>query len=70
VPVILLIVLLVSMAITALYWTVSASPTGRCGIFWLVPMLSAIGMSFILTNFSQGARASNRCRSSPALYAA
>src|SRR5580692_429645 len=58
VPVILLIVLLVSMAITALYgWTVERiayRPLRHS--FRLAPMLSAIGMSFVLSNFSQGAR--------------
>src|SRR6266446_3389194 len=55
VPVILLIVLLVSMAITALYgWTVERiayRPLRHS--FRLAPMLSAIGMSFVLTNYSQ-----------------
>jgi branched-chain amino acid transport system permease protein len=55
VPVILLIVLLVSMAITALYgWTVERiayRPLRHS--FRLAPMLSAIGMSFVLSNFSQ-----------------
>src|SRR3979409_1861148 len=58
VPVILLIVLLVSMAITALYgWPVEriASRPLRHS-FRLAPMLSAIGMSFVLTNFSQVAQ--------------
>ena len=58
VPVILLIVLLVSMAITALYgWTVERiayRPLRHS--FRLAPMLSAIGMSFVLTNFSQVAQ--------------
>ena len=58
VPVILLIVLLVSMAITALYgWTIERiayRPLRHS--FRLAPMLSAIGMSFILTNFSQVAQ--------------
>src|SRR5260370_294336 len=58
VPVILLIVLLVSMAITALYgWTVERiayRPLRHS--FRLAPMLSAIGMSFVLTNYSQIAR--------------
>src|SRR5437764_2019173 len=61
VPVILLIVLLVSMAITALYgWTVERiayRPLRHS--FRLAPMLSAIGMSFVLTNYlqvAQGAR--------------
>jgi ABC-type branched-subunit amino acid transport system permease subunit len=52
VPVILLLVLLVSMAITALYgWTVERiayRPLRHS--FRLAPMLSAIGMSFVLTN--------------------
>ena len=55
VPVILLVVLLVSMAITALYgWTVERiayRPLRHS--FRLAPMLSAIGMSFVLTNYSQ-----------------
>src|ERR1700752_1456295 len=55
VPVILLIVLLVSMAITALYgWTVERiayRPLRHS--FRLAPMLSAIGMSFVLSNYSQ-----------------
>ncbi|MGO3929824.1 branched-chain amino acid ABC transporter permease LivH [Rhodopseudomonas pseudopalustris] len=61
VPVILLVVLLVSMAVTALYgWTVERiayRPLRQS--FRLAPMLSAIGMSFVLMNFaqvSQGAR--------------
>jgi branched-chain amino acid transport system permease protein len=61
VPVILLLVLLVSMAVTALYgWTVERiayRPLRQS--FRLAPMLSAIGMSFVLSNFaqvSQGAR--------------
>ncbi len=55
VPVILLIVLLVSMVITSLYgWTVERiayRPLRHS--FRLAPMLSAIGMSFILGNFAQ-----------------
>ena len=55
VPVILLIVLLVAMVITALYgWTVERiayRPLRHS--FRLAPMLSAIGMSFVLTNYSQ-----------------
>src|SRR3982074_2184781 len=55
VPLILLIVLLVSMVITALYgWTVERiayRPLRHS--FRLAPMLSAIGMSFILINYSQ-----------------
>ena len=58
VPVILLLVLLVSMAITALYgWTVERiayRPLRHS--FRLAPMLSAIGMSFVLTNYSQVAQ--------------
>src|SRR5438552_10354374 len=61
VPVILLIVLLVSMAFTALYgWTVERiayRPPRRS--FRLAALLSAIGMSFVLINYSriaQGAR--------------
>jgi branched-chain amino acid transport system permease protein len=55
VPVILLLVLLVSMAITALYgWTIERiayRPLRHS--FRLAPMLSAIGMSFVLINYSQ-----------------
>ena len=55
IPLILLIVLLVSMVITALYgWTIERiayRPLRHS--FRLAPMLSAIGMSFVLTNFSQ-----------------
>ncbi|MBR1222860.1 branched-chain amino acid ABC transporter permease LivH [Bradyrhizobium sp. U87765 SZCCT0131] len=61
VPVILLLVLVVSMAVTALYgWTVERiayRPLRHS--FRLAPMLSAIGMSFVLSNYaqvSQGAR--------------
>ena len=61
VPVILLLVLLVAMAVTSLYgWTVERiayRPLRQS--FRLAPMLSAIGMSFVLSNFaqvSQGAR--------------
>jgi branched-chain amino acid transport system permease protein len=58
IPLILLVVLLVSMAITALYgWTVERiayRPLRHS--FRLAPMLSAIGMSFVLTNFSQVAQ--------------
>ena len=57
-PVILLLVLLVSMAVTALYgWTVERiayRPLRHS--FRLAPMLSAIGMSFVLSNFSQVAQ--------------
>src|SRR5258705_7534749 len=57
VPVILLIVLLVSMPITALYgWAVeliALSPLRDS--FLLVAMLSAIGMSVLLPNYSQRA---------------
>src|SRR5580692_9176548 len=52
--VVLVIVLLVSMAITALYgWTVERiayRPLRHS--FRLAPMLSAIGMSFVLSNYS------------------
>src|SRR5258705_6305651 len=55
VPVILLIVLLVSMAITALYgWTVERiayRPLRHS--FRLAPMLSAIGLSLVLAEYSQ-----------------
>src|ERR1700761_6075337 len=57
-PLILLVVLLVSMAITALYgWTVERiayRPLRHS--FRLARMLSAIGMSFVLINFSQVAQ--------------
>src|ERR1700683_1399635 len=61
VPVILLIVLLVSMAITALYgWTVERIAYRPLrGSFRLAPLISAIGMSIVLQNYvqiSQGAR--------------
>ncbi len=55
VPLILLLVLLVAMATTALYgWTVERiayRPLRHS--FRLAPMLSAIGMSFVLGNFAQ-----------------
>src|SRR5215216_6883608 len=55
IPLILLIVLLVSMAITALYgWTVERiayRPLRHS--FRLAPLISAIGMSIILQNFVQ-----------------
>src|ERR1700721_2090035 len=61
-PLMLLLLLLVAMAITALYgWTVERiayRPLRHS--FRLAPMLSAIGMSFVLSNYSQvaqGARA-------------
>ena len=61
IPLILLVVLLVSMAITALYgWTVERiayRPLRHS--FRLAPLISAIGMSIILQNFvqvAQGAR--------------
>src|SRR5436189_5872628 len=58
VPLILLVVLLVAMATTALYgWTVERiayRPLRHS--FRLAPMLSAIGMSFVLTNYSQVAQ--------------
>src|SRR3984885_15131184 len=58
VPVILLIVLLVSMAITALYGWTGERIAYRAlrHSFRLAPMLSAIGMSFVLSNFSQVAQ--------------
>ena len=58
IPVILLIVLLVSMVITALYgWTVERIAYRPLrNSFRLAPMLSAIGMSFVLSNFSQVAQ--------------
>ena len=55
VPLILLIMLVVSMAITAVYgWAVERiayRPLRQS--FRLAPLLSAIGMSFVLSNFSQ-----------------
>src|ERR1700691_879077 len=58
IPLALLIVLLVSMALTALYgWTVERiayRPLRHS--FRLAPMLSAIGMSFVLSNYSQVAQ--------------
>ena len=55
---ILLLVLLVAMAMTALYgWTVERiayRPLRQS--FRLAPMLSAIGMSFVLTNYAQVAQ--------------
>src|SRR5215218_10799081 len=58
VPVVLLLVLIVAMVTTALYgWTVERiayRPLRHS--FRLAPMLSAIGMSFVLTNYSQVAQ--------------
>ena len=58
IPVILLLVLLVAMAITALYgWTIERiayRPLRQS--FRLAPMLSAIGMSFVLSNYAQVAQ--------------
>ncbi|OJU29525.1 MAG: branched-chain amino acid ABC transporter permease LivH [Nitrobacter sp. 62-13] len=58
VPLILLVVLLVSMAVTAVYgWVVERiayRPLRHS--FRLAPLLSAIGMSFVLSNFSQVAQ--------------
>src|SRR5258708_20006691 len=56
VPVILLIVLLVSMAVTALYgWPVKRTAYRPLRYsFRLAPILSAIGISFVLINYSQG----------------
>jgi branched-chain amino acid transport system permease protein len=55
VPLILLVILLVSMAVTAVYgWVVERlayRPLRQS--FRLAPLLSAIGMSFVLFNFSQ-----------------
>lgn len=55
VPLILLVMLLVSMAVTAVYgWVVERiayRPLRQS--FRLAPLLSAIGMSFVLSNFSQ-----------------
>jgi branched-chain amino acid transport system permease protein len=55
VPLILLVMLLVSMAVTAVYgWVVERlayRPLRQS--FRLAPLLSAIGMSFVLFNFSQ-----------------
>src|ERR1700741_4007926 len=59
IPLALFIVLLIAMALTALYgWTVERiayRPLRHS--FRLAPMLSAIGMSFVLSDFSQGAQA-------------
>jgi len=69
IPVILLLVLLVAMAITALYgWTVERiayRPLRQS--FRLAPMLSAIGMSFVLSNFAQVARARVQGRCPPGI---
>src|SRR5208282_3239650 len=58
IPLALFLVLLVSMATTALYgWTVERiayRPLRHS--FRLAPMLSAIGMSFVLSNYSQVAQ--------------
>ena len=58
VPLALFLVLLIAMALTALYgWTVERfayRPLRHS--FRLAPMLSAIGMSFVLTNYSQVAQ--------------
>jgi len=58
IPLILMLVLLVAMAITALYgWTVERiayRPLRQS--FRLAPMLSAIGMSFVLSNYAQVAQ--------------
>lgn len=55
IPVILLLVLLVAMVVTALYgWTIERiayRPLRHS--FRLAPMLSAIGMSFVLSNYAQ-----------------
>ena len=55
VPLVLLLVLLIAMAVTALYgWTIERTayrPLRQS--FRLAPMLSAIGMSFVLSNFAQ-----------------
>src|ERR1700759_1465930 len=58
IPLILLVVLLVSMAVTALYgWTIERIAYRPLrNSFRLAPMLSAIGMSFVLTNYSQVAQ--------------
>src|SRR6202046_3719492 len=55
IPLVLLIVLLVSMAVTALYgWTVERIAYRPLrNSLPLAPMLSAIGMSFVLINYSQ-----------------
>jgi len=46
---------LVAMAITALYgWTVERIANRPLRIFRLAPMLSAIGMSFVLSNLRAG----------------
>ena len=64
-PLALFLVLIVAMALTALYgWTVERSPTGRCAARRLAPLISAIGMSIVLQNYVQIAQgaASSRCR--------
>ncbi|HZF76996.1 MAG TPA: branched-chain amino acid ABC transporter permease LivH, partial [Acetobacteraceae bacterium] len=60
-PVAILLVLLISMALTALYgWTVErVAYRPLRGSFRLAPLISAIGMSIVLQNYvqiSQGAR--------------
>jgi len=61
VPLILLIVLIVAMAVTALYGqTVERLAYRRLRTsFRLAPMLSAIGMSFALSNYAQVTQGSN-----------
>lgn len=58
IPVVLLLVLIVAMLVTALYgWTIERiayRPLRHS--FRLAPMLSAIGMSFVLSNFAQVAQ--------------
>ncbi len=58
IPLILLLVLVVAMATTALYgWTVERIAYRPLrNSFRLAPMLSAIGMSFVLSNFAQVAQ--------------
>src|SRR4029077_4965825 len=55
IPLVLLLVLLIAMATTALYgWTIErVAYRPLRNSFRLAPMLSAIGMSFVLSNFAQ-----------------
>lgn len=58
IPVVLLLVLIVAMMVTALYgWTIERIAYRPLRYsFRLAPMLSAIGMSFVLSNFAQVAQ--------------
>ncbi len=55
IPLVLLLVLIIAMATTALYgWTIErVAYRPLRNSFRLAPMLSAIGMSFVLSNFAQ-----------------